>query len=104
MQLNKITNILQNWGKKNSLIKTIHIFGSRVRNDFRADSDLDIAITLNIEDCNDRTDKWIHCKREWHTELTNLIPYKIQLELKDEATKIIEKGINMSSVLVYSKA
>ncbi len=100
MDIERIKEILLRWVQSKASIKSIHIYGSRATNDFRAGSDLDIAI--EIYNKKEEADViWIDNKKKWQAELTNLINYKIHLELLSDS--IPKKGVQKSGILVYSK-
>lgn len=73
------------WAEQRLLMKRVWLFGSRVREDFRPDSDLDVAIELDVtaEDESDQSGNmalWMFDKNGWREELQALSPYEIHLE------------------------
>lgn len=110
METSEIARVLAEWAERKPLVKRVFIFGSRVRGDHKADSDIDIAVELDAveyqrSDESGGLDTWIHAKQRWKEELQTLIPNKVQLELwSQNMTPTIDKGLAQSSQLVYDKA
>jgi uncharacterized protein len=104
MDLDIIKNVMSSWAIENKLIDEIITFGSRARNNFKKDSDLDIALTLNTNKGDELTE-WIEYCQKWKDELQKLIPfYKIHLEWNGgRKTPTIEKAIKESSILVFKR-
>lgn len=46
--LKKLASIVAEWAKPFPILETVYIFGSRVRGDHHAESDLDIALDFDI--------------------------------------------------------
>ena len=97
------------WAKKKPLLKRVWLFGSRVRQDFRLDSDLDIAIELDVNAAEGSDESggialWMFDKDGWKEELQAISPYEVQLEqyLEDQ-TPTIKCALERSSQLVYEK-
>ena len=97
------------WAEKKPLVKRVWLFGSRVRQDFRPDSDLDVAIELDV-DAADGSDEsggmalWMFDTDGWKEELQAISPYVIQLEqYLGDRTPTIKAALERSSRLVYQK-
>ena len=92
------------------MVKRVYLFGSRVRGDFRPDSDIDIAVELDPKAFSGADDSsglatWMFESNAWKTELQSLIPLRVQLERYHRAqTPTVGKGLARSSELVYEKA
>ncbi len=107
MDIEDLKIIVENWAAENLLIKRAYIFGSRARDDWKPDSDLDIAIEVrSIEDINEFV-TFICEKAELKSSLAKKIPdYIIDLkwhDQKDGTTKTTRNGIEESSILVYDE-
>ena len=48
IKLDEIVEIVNKWAAAHPIIETVYIFGSRVRQDDRPDSDLDITWDLDL--------------------------------------------------------
>lgn len=108
MNFNFITSILISWAKNKKLIKKVYIYGSRVRSNYDANSDLDIAVEIDEKELNLHYSNclaiWFANKEKWTKEIQEIIPYKIHLEWHHpEMTVTVNKGIIKSNVLVYEK-
>ncbi len=95
---------IQVWAQKHPLIRRIYLYGSRVRGDYRPDSDLDVAIEFYKRSGDDSL--WVTGYFEipdLKIELRELIPeYKVQVEhLHPTRTPHVRKGIIESSILIY---
>lgn len=110
MEVSEVAKVISNWASGKSLVKRVHIFGSRVRRDHRPDSDIDIAVELDLE-ALEGTDEsgglatWMFETKGWKEELECLIPLKVQLErYHPDQTPTVGKGLAESSQIVYEKA
>lgn len=106
MDLEAIKARLADWCAANPFVLQAYIFGSRSRNDFTAESDLDIALVISPMPADSNSlATWINQSKAWKAELETLLPFKIDLhQLDDRATPTIKSGIESSSVLVFSRA
>jgi predicted nucleotidyltransferase len=92
------------WAATKPIIRRVFIFGSRARDDFREDSDLDVAIEIDGVNGNALA-TWMFDTKPWHAEISALVPFEIDLEFFDEdETPIIKTAIERSSVLIYVRA
>lgn len=66
------------WGSARSAIKCVWLFGSRVRDDFRPDSDIDIAVGIAAPETYNYN-AWFWPSRDWRKELAAIIPYEVDL-------------------------
>jgi predicted nucleotidyltransferase len=48
--LSAITGAIAEWATTEPLIDTVWLFGSRLGNDYRRDSDLDVAVRLRMQE------------------------------------------------------
>jgi predicted nucleotidyltransferase len=104
MKINFIKKKIREWARKEPLVKKVYIFGSRAREDYNEDSDLDIAIEINkLPYDTDVKTTWIQEKKRLVEGISILLPsLKLQLELLDnKQTPTILLGVRQSSILVY---
>jgi predicted nucleotidyltransferase len=97
--------VLQKWGfllcNFVPFYFAINIYGSRIKGNYRPDSDLDIAVEIIPDYGSDILSTWIEFSDIWEIELQELLPYKVDLQLLDKDSPTIQKGVDDSSVLVY---
>ena len=106
MDTEKLKAIIEKWAAENSLIKRAYIFGSRARDDWRLDSDLDIALEFHSINEVDEMAIFLLEKQELINSLKQKIPYyRLQIEWHDRkgGTPNISKAIKESSILVYDE-
>ena len=102
MDIENIKNIIKSWAESEALIKSAYIFGSRARNDYKNDSDLDVAVEIHPLNDESSYAAWVFEKKKLKESLSKLIPYQLQLEQYDgDDTPIIKGAIESSSILVY---
>jgi len=46
MDIVELSNIIAKWAKEEALVTRAYVFGSRARNNFQVDSDLDVAVEI----------------------------------------------------------
>lgn len=109
MDIAGIHQILSSWATSKPLVDLVWIFGSRARGNHRPDSDLDIAIQLDLS-AADGVDEsgglatWMLDTGGWEEELAALLPFTIDLEqYRGDATPTIRRALATSSQLVYTK-
>jgi predicted nucleotidyltransferase len=109
MHLPQIRALLSTWAAKKPLINRLWLFGSRVREEHRPESDLDIAIELDVSAAKGLDDSggiatWMFDTKTWKPELELLVLEVVDLQrYKMGETNIIQAGIDRSSILVYEK-
>lgn len=115
MNIQEIEFLIQTWASKKPKIKSVWLFGSRVRGNHRPDSDLDIAVEFleevlldsprsigYIELYSPELNEFMDCKDEWETELKEFLPHEIDLEcFRGDETPIIKEALSKSSKLIY---
>ena len=105
MNLSEISTVLCEWASENPCIVQLFIFGSRAREDYADDSDLDIAVKVSPQegDHNGLT-TWISESGEWEKQLEDRLPCQVDLQyLEQDQTPTIEAGITKSSILIYER-
>jgi predicted nucleotidyltransferase len=102
--------LLSIWAAENPLVKRLWLFGSRVRGEHREDSDVDVAIELDMTavkgvDESAGMATWAFDTMTWKPELELLLSRVVDLQrYKAGETNIIQAGLDQSSVLVYEKS
>ena len=110
MNVSQVASVVSAWARGKPLVKRAYLFGSRVRGDHHAESDIDIALELDSEvfrrvDESGGLATWIFETKGWKEELEKLIPLKVQLErYHPDQTPTVKKGLTQSSKLAYEKA
>jgi predicted nucleotidyltransferase len=106
----QIQALLSTWAAKTPLVKRLWLFGSRVRGEQREDSDVDVAIELDMTavkgiDESAGMATWAFDTMTWKPELELLLSMVVDLQhYKSGETNIIQAGLDRSSVLVYEKS
>ncbi|KVN30680.1 hypothetical protein WJ63_07815 [Burkholderia pyrrocinia] len=74
-----------------------------MRNDFREDSDLDVAIEIDGVNGNAQA-TWMFDTESWRAEIAGLVPFEVDLQHFDgDETPVIKDAISQSSILVYER-
>ncbi|MBA7648375.1 hypothetical protein ES703_56161 [subsurface metagenome] len=106
MSLEEAKKILCKWASENKLVRKVYVYGSQVKGDFKASSDLDVAIEIDPEEGDTNAlSTWICEGSNWKEKLKTLLPrHKVHLEWYDEnETPTVRAGIEKSGVLAYSR-
>lgn len=105
MDINEIKKIISIWAQNETLVRKAYIFGSRARDDYREDSDIDVAVEINkLPGDENSLATWVFESEKLQKDLSELLPYKLQLEyLDDSKTPHVLAGIKQSNILVYEK-
>ena len=109
MQLDQIVSVLAIWATKHQLVGRAWVFGSRVRGEERHDSDIDIAVELDLTSAQGVDESggmatWMLECGAWDSELASLFPVPIDLEqFMGAKTPTIKAALKRSSVLAYKK-
>jgi predicted nucleotidyltransferase len=110
MGIEEISKKVAAWATDKPLILRVWLFGSRARGEHREDSDLDIAIQLDLAEIRGVDESggfatWAFDTDGWDKELADLIPLEIDLEqFVPGQTLVIAAALERSSILVYNKA
>lgn len=109
MQLVEIRTLLAAWAAEKPLINRLWLFGSRVRGENRHNSDVDVAIELDMSatkgiDESGGVATWTFDTTMWKPELEGLLSLAVDLQrYKTGETNVIQAGLDHSSILVYEK-
>lgn len=100
---------LRAWAANKPLVGKLWVFGSRSRGDFELDSDIDIAIELDLRYGGfDETGGMVTWSSEtdgWEEELEQLLGMKVDLQqYRCEDTPTIYGALKESSCLIYAKS
>lgn len=94
-----LRSVISEWAARHSEIQRVWLYGSRLRTDFKADSDWDVAIELS-----DGASAWIALPDEWITELERPLGWKIDAQpmSKLEDSKVHD-GVKSEGKLAYER-
>lgn len=107
--LENIIKSIEGWAKQNPLVGKVWIFGSRVRHDARLDSDVDIAIEIDLSAAKGSDESggfatWSFECQSWINEIQARLPFKVDVQqFLGARTPTIKNALNRSSVLAYKK-
>ncbi len=107
MDFERLKSVLSEWAKGNPFIKKVFICGSRARNDYREDSDLDIVVEIDQLpfDTTVRS-TWFGEAGKLKKELKLLLPYDFDLLRYDpdnpSDTEYAKACLDDGYILVYS--
>lgn len=93
----QIYRVLDEFRASHALVKSMYIFGSRAgTGTYRLDSDLDIAVILDLENDKSGRDEWFTYRSEWKAWLSERLPYEIDLNwyIDEDATPEIHRAIS----------
>ncbi len=105
MDIETVKNIIAKWADSEPLVTKAYIFGSRARGDHGEDSDLDVAIEIEMRRGDEnKLAIWIFEKQGLEDRLSRLIPFSLQLEhLNGNETPTVLSGVERGSILVYER-
>jgi predicted nucleotidyltransferase len=104
MPLDEMQVLLSIWAAETPLVKRLWLFGSRVRGEHREDSDVDVAIELDMTavkgvDESAGMATWAFDTMTWKPELELLLSRVVDLQrYKAGETNIIQAGLRGSTV------
>jgi predicted nucleotidyltransferase len=110
MPLSAIQKLLSTWAVGKPLVNRLWLFGSRVRGEHRPDSDIDVAIELDMSVAKGADESggfatWAIDTKPWKPELELLLSTVVDLQrYKSGETRIIQAGLDQASILVYEKS
>lgn len=111
MDLEAIEAVLLDWARQDPILARIHLFGSRVRDDHRPDSDIDIAVELDLSsargvDFSGGFATFSRHSHRWEAELAERLPIPVDLEFYHgpEETPTLHAGLERSGKLIYDKS
>src|SRR5687768_14288041 len=94
--------------KSEPIIERVHIFGSRVRGEHRPDSDIDMAVELDLKtapgvDFSGGFATFSFQSKRWKAQLAELLPMPVDLDFYagPKHTPILHAGLRRSSRLIY---
>ena len=108
MSLNKdlsdLTDRIACWASKERWIAAVYMFGSRVKGTAHEDSDLDIAVRLNLSDEGEALGWFMGEEKRWEQELNSLVPYKVHLELYHAvATNNVVSYVSDHGIMIWER-
>lgn len=100
---------ISQWAKAKPMIKAIWVFGSRARGDHRDNSDLDLAVELDLSVFDGADDSggaatWAFDVKPLKEELDKLTGLNVDWQHYEKGvTSVIEAGLSKSSKIIYEK-
>ncbi len=102
MIIKLIKQRVTDWASTKPFKMKIYLFGSHARNEAVKMSDIDIAMEFPSLLESERTLIMFDFQDLWQNELSNRLGKKVHIELFDEKTSTIKKGLEKSSVILFS--
>jgi predicted nucleotidyltransferase len=109
ISLENIVKSIEAWAQQNQLVGKVWVFGSRVRHEARPDSDIDLAIEIDLSaakgsDASGGFATWSFECQSWSNELQARLPFKVDVQqFLGARTPNIKNALNRSSALLYKK-
>ena len=94
------------WARKHREIKYVYLYGSRARGDNRPDSDIDLAIMMDMRAGDGNTlATWIFWQADFKENPDLHLSSEIHLEWyeKDEGLERVGPGVENDGILLYTK-
>lgn len=92
------------WARNERLVQRAFIFGSRVRGNYSASSDIDIAIELPFSEPNTNLAHFQFEHDRWEAELLKIIGHKVDVQfLENNGASIVRCGVSENSVVAHQK-
>ena len=109
MSMESVIAAVQEWAETKPEIARAYVFGSRMRGKthegqaVRCDSDIDIAVQLNIVE-GDVTQFWIDHHNQWEEELQAHLCWRLDLDLYEgQRTPCLHRYLTECSELVFER-
>jgi predicted nucleotidyltransferase len=71
------------WARGEPLIRKVIVFGSRLRQTNRSDSDLDLAVSIAAPGADEVLLNWMDHQARWEQELTARLSMTVDLDIAD---------------------
>jgi predicted nucleotidyltransferase len=86
------------WARRHRLIKRVYLFGSRARGDHRPDSDIDLAVEMDL-------DAWFEWHPRYEKEPDLRLSHPVQLEWYRPGAGLERVGnaVEKDGVLIYER-
>jgi predicted nucleotidyltransferase len=86
------------WAKKHRLIEKVYLFGSRARGDHKPDSDIDLAIQMDLQ-------AWFEWPRQYPKSSDLQLSHPVQLEWyePDADLETVGRAVKSDGVLLYER-
>jgi len=98
-----VTTKLAEWSAKKRTICALAIFGSYAKDRPRPDSDLDIAIVVDLPEFHERLAEYILSKEEWGKEIQKMLTFQpVSLHrLDDDRVDVLGRYLLDAHVVAY---
>ncbi len=94
------TEQIVEWASAKPHIAEVFLFGSRVKGDHAADSDLDIALRIDGMGETPLT-VWMFEGREWAAELDAMLDVRVDLQMVDEGDTVVLPAVREHGHRIY---
>ncbi|MDF3036336.1 MAG: polymerase beta domain protein region [Paucimonas sp.] len=103
MNIEEISQAVADWAAGDPLVTKVYLFGSRLKGNATANSDLDIAIELRPEPGDENVlATWIGESERLRMSIKSLVPYTVDLQHYDgDETPNIRAYLTEASLVIY---
>lgn len=102
MDIDFIRHQVNDWVNSKPFQMRIYLYGSATKEEVSKPRDIDIAIEFPLLPENERTLIMFDFQELWQNELSNRLGKKVHIELFDEKTSTIKKGLERSSIILFN--
>ena len=102
-----VADTLRRWASRETLVQRLWIYGSYAKGTAKSDSDLDVAVEINLAGETDNSNTVFVCSAEdWRSELgPALKPHKLDLKLYDTSgvREKVRCDVDANGILIYER-
>ena len=105
-ELEPVAVVLREWASTRHFILRIYVYGSRLKQTHRPDSDLDVAMEFEPAGIDlDCFTTWVGDAKKWRRQLQPLLPAVLHLEWHDTNGKTphVSQWLRDASCVVYER-
>ncbi|QLG88555.1 nucleotidyltransferase domain-containing protein [Chitinibacter bivalviorum] len=106
MDIDYIRDIVSVWAASKKEIRRIFLFGSMARRDYGIESDIDLAIDIDVcmvkgVDEGDGFATWCLVLPSYRSELGMMFSHRVDVRRFNENNHVIRDAVNRDGILIY---